>query len=150
LYLPRAKAPAPELERSTDVPQVEGGPLRILLVEDNPQVADIAASLLNERGHTTIRVSNAHDALGLLSSGLTFDLVLTDLVMPGERDGIDLAHSVRERWPTLPVLLATGYSKAASRATGEGFTLLTKPYEPDALMVAIQQATTAGDASASS
>jgi len=45
-------------------------------------------------------------------------------VMPGGRDGLDVAHFVRERWPGLPVLLATGYSEAASRAVQEGYPLM--------------------------
>jgi CheY-like chemotaxis protein len=84
---------------------------------------------------------NADEALGMLEAGVTFDLVFSDLVMPGERDGLDLARVVRERWPHLPLLLATGYSDAANRATQEGFTLLIKPYPPSTLLSVIQQAT---------
>ena len=61
--------------------------------------------------------------------------------MPGERNGLDLARAVRERWPDLPVLLATGYSDAASQSTREGFTLITKPYQPRALIGAVHKAT---------
>jgi CheY-like chemotaxis protein len=112
-------------------------------VEDNPQVAEVARSLLSERGHSVVHAETADEAIGILNSGLNFDLAFSDLVMPGERDGLDLARIIRERWPALPVLLATGYSEAASRAIDDGFTLIMKPYQPNALEVAIHQVTTA-------
>ena len=84
---------------------------------------------------------NADEALRKLTAGLGYDLVFSDLVMPGERDGLDLARMIRERWPHVPVLLATGYSDAASRTRDEGYPLIMKPYQPGALVTAIQQAT---------
>ena len=62
--------------------------------------------------------------------------------MPGEHDGLDLARIIRQKWPALPVLLATGYSEAANRATEEGFTLIAKPYQPTALAGAVQRVVT--------
>ena len=150
LYLPKGKAPPSKTEQAADARAAQSRPLRILLVEDNPQVTEVATSLLTERGHSVTHAENADEAIGTLNSGLTFDLVFSDLVMPGERDGLDLARIVRERWPQLPLLLATGYSDAANRATQEGFTLLIKPYPPSTLFAAIQQVTTEGPSSGSS
>jgi CheY-like chemotaxis protein len=116
-----------------------GTPLRILLVEDNPEVADVAMALLEERGHTVARANCVDAAIEMLSADHAFDLVFSDLVMPGTQDGLDLARIVRRRWPGLPVLLATGYSEAANRAAEEGFRLLTKPYQPETLVGAIRQ-----------
>jgi PAS domain S-box-containing protein len=144
LYLPKAKAPARKPPQKPNAPATEGHPLRILIAEDNPQVADVATSILVERGHWITRASTADEALARLHSGQSFDLVFCDLVMPGELDGLDLARSIRAKWPALPVLLATGYGEAANRATKEGFTLLAKPYQPDALIAAIQKVTAAG------
>jgi PAS domain S-box-containing protein len=144
LYLPKAKAPARTPEENVEAPLTECRPLRILLVEDNPQVADVAIALLSEHGHTIIHASSADEALARLHSDLSFDLVFSDMVMPGDLDGLDLAHRIQAQWPRLPVLLATGYSDAANRATEEGFTLLIKPYEPPALLTAIREATAAG------
>lgn len=144
LYLPRAKAPAKKPEESADAPVVESHPLRILLVEDNPHVAEVAASLLTERGHSVTHASSADEALDQLQPDAGFDLVFSDLVMPGELDGLELARRIRADWPSLPVLLATGYSNVANRATEEGFRLLTKPYQPHALLSAIQEITAAG------
>jgi PAS domain S-box-containing protein len=141
LYLPRGRNAAKGAEPAGEVPLTQGGPLRVLLVEDNPQVAEVAGSLLIERGHSVTHAGNSDEALRKLTAGSSYDLVFSDLVMPGERDGLDLARMIRERWPHLPVLLATGYSDAASRSRDEGFPLIMKPYQPGALVTAIQQAT---------
>jgi CheY-like chemotaxis protein len=108
-------------------------------VEDNPQVAELAAAVLTEQGHDIERAASAPDAVAVLERDAGFDLVFSDLVMPGGMDGLDLAKLVRQRWPGLPVLLATGYSAAAPRAQSEGFRLLPKPYEPGALIEAIAE-----------
>ena len=78
------------------------------------------------------------EALHVLTSGQPFDVILSDLVMPGEMNGFDLAQHVRDRWPTLPVLLATGYSDQAARAIKAGFPLISKPYEPAGLLLAVE------------
>ncbi|WP_336492717.1 ATP-binding protein, partial [Methylobacterium nigriterrae] len=113
--------------------------LRVLLVEDNAQVAEVAVSVMVERGHGVVSTGSAPEALHVLDSGQPFDLVLSDLVMPGGMSGLDLARRVRSRWPALPVLLATGYSDQAAKALKEGFPLISKPYEPAALLLAIEQ-----------
>jgi PAS domain S-box-containing protein len=141
LYLPRGRNAAKSAEPPGEVPFNRDRPLRVLLVEDNPQVAEVTGSLLIERGHSVTHAGNADEALRKLTAGLSYDLVFSDLVMPGERDGLDLARMIRERWPHVPLLLATGYSDAASRTRDEGFPLIMKPYQPGALVTAIQQAT---------
>jgi CheY-like chemotaxis protein len=141
LYLPKGRAPTKKAdERAASMPQ-QTQPLRILLVEDNPQVAEVATALLAERCHSVVHAESADEALGVLSSEVRFDLVFTDLVMPGQHDGLDLARIIRHRWPALPVLLATGYSEAANRATEQGLTLINKPYQPEALASAVQKVT---------
>jgi two-component system NtrC family sensor kinase len=107
-------------------------PAHILLVEDNEQVADVAKLILAEQGHSVVHAPNAVEALAILSRDADrFDLLFSDLVMPGPRDGLDLARAVRREWPDLPVILATGYSDAAARAKRDGFALISKPYEPE-------------------
>jgi CheY-like chemotaxis protein len=110
---------------------------RVLLVEDNVDVAEAAAAMLESIGCTVKRVGAAEPALRLLDSGETVDLVFTDIVMPGGMDGVELARTLRARYPSLAVLLATGYSDAAQKAAGEGFPILLKPYQLGALEQAI-------------
>ncbi|MET0427885.1 MAG: PAS domain S-box protein [Microvirga sp.] len=144
LYLPRAKAPAILPDTTLEAHATAGRSLRILLVEDNHQVAEVAMALLAEHGHGVIHVGTSDEALARLHGDAAFDLVFSDMVMPGELSGLDLAHRIQAQWPALPVLLATGYSDAANRATDEGFTLLIKPYQPDALLAAIRSVTGEG------
>ena len=139
LYLPRCHQTVPVRTSMADEVVDWNRSLRILLVEDNVQVAEVAGSILTEQGHEVTTAHSADDALEILETGRHFDFVFSDLVMPGERDGLDLARLIRAWWPTLPVLLATGYSEAGGRATQEGFTLLAKPYRAAALIATIER-----------
>jgi PAS domain S-box-containing protein len=113
---------------------------RILLVEDNPQVADLALALLQEQGHEVEHCPSAPDAVRLLERDSAFDLVFSDLVMPGGMDGLDCARVIRERWPRMPVLLATGYSEGVRDALEQGFIVLQKPFDLAALEQALREA----------
>ncbi len=140
LMLPRATRPAASSQPMAPVARDTAARAhRILLVEDNEQVADLAAALLQEAGHRVERAATARAALDALLADASFDLVFSDLVMPGGMDGLELARTVRRRWPTLPVLLATGYSSEASQAQREGFRLLAKPYEPSVLLGTVSE-----------
>jgi PAS domain S-box-containing protein len=125
LYLPRAEeetsAVSPEANERTD------GDGHVLLVEDNPEVASATASMLEELGYRVTAVHDADAALGAIGQH-NFDLVVSDIVMPGPMDGVALARTIRDRVPQLPVLLVTGYSQAAPNAANE-FILVRKPFE---------------------
>ncbi|HEX2554707.1 MAG TPA: PAS domain-containing protein [Microvirga sp.] len=142
LVLPRASRdrpapPAPSAGAETKA----GHALRILLVEDNLQVAELAEALLTEQGHRVVRAATAPEALAVLRRDAAYDLVFSDLVMPGGMDGLELARTVRKLYPAMPILLATGYSAEASRAQSEGYRLLSKPYQPAALTGAVRELT---------
>ncbi|WP_262271889.1 ATP-binding protein [Microvirga yunnanensis] len=141
LYLPKATADelAPAVQDSAPKP-ANPRALSILVVEDNVQVAEMAETVLTERGHSVSSSRSGDDALAVLEAGVRVDVVFSDLVMPGAMDGVDLARTIRERWPWTAVVLATGYSEAVAEADREGFAVLRKPYVPDALEAAIQQA----------
>jgi CheY-like chemotaxis protein len=98
----------------------------ILLVEDNPDVAAATAGLLEQLGYAVRWVSNAEEALAEIEDGI--DLVFSDIVMPGKMDGLALAQAIREKYPRMPILLATGYSDTL-RKVSLGFQILRKPYE---------------------
>ncbi|HYH38627.1 MAG TPA: ATP-binding protein [Azospirillum sp.] len=138
LYLPRsedgtAQAAAAPAQR----PQSVGG--AILLVEDSPEIGRTATTLLEGFGYSVVHAENADRALEALGNGKRFDLVFSDIVMPGSMNGLDLARRVRERFPAMPVLLTTGYSNAADTAEKEGFRLLQKPYRPEVLAEAVRE-----------
>jgi PAS domain S-box-containing protein len=124
LYLPRSRetvaASAPEAAT------LEGGTGRVLLVEDNPDVARASQLMLEQLGYSVTQVSDGAAALATVEAE-RFDLVMSDIVMAGSVNGLGVARALRQRKPDLPVLLVTGYSDAASRVAGE-FTVLRKPF----------------------
>ena len=101
--------------------------LRILVVEDDHDVATILTSLLHAEGHIVVRVENAEQALNRLESH-TYDLVISDILMPGGMNGIDLAHILRDKWPNLPVILSSGYPGEVEALKNTPWTFLPKPY----------------------
>jgi two-component system NtrC family sensor kinase len=147
LYLPRSTDAVDHEGASIgveDVPTVAAPPqrARVLLVEDNAEVAEVTQRLLEEEGFVVHRVADVAAAeAALAESHDRFDVVLSDIVMPGGANGLDLARAVRHRHgDALPVVLATGYSDKAQAATDEGFVLLRKPYDGNALRMALTEA----------
>ncbi|GLR80889.1 PAS domain-containing protein (plasmid) [Azospirillum oryzae] len=103
----------------------------VLVVEDDPIVALTVATALEDAGFTITRTATADEALPLLEAG-GFDLLFSDVVMPGTMSGVDLARTAQRLRPDLPVVLATGYSEDVARATG--VMVLPKPYRIDRLV----------------
>jgi PAS domain S-box-containing protein len=114
-------APAVPSGSMSDLP--EG--LRVLLVEDNPQVRDFAEGLLIDLGCEVVSSESGQEALELLETKAV-DLVLSDVVMPG-MSGVELARRMRDLHPDVPVLLATGYSDEIVKR-GSEFDVLAKPF----------------------
>lgn len=106
---------------------------RILLVEDDDQVTALVGEMVHELGYTFVRVADATEALEQLEHSDAFDLVFTDMVMPGIMGGLELAHEVGRRWPDVKVVLTSGYSQAAALALAEGRDILAKPYTMETL-----------------
>ncbi|ACG79068.1 FOG: PAS/PAC domain protein [Phenylobacterium zucineum HLK1] len=125
-YLPRTSAKVARPVEEAAEPVARSA--RILVVEDNPEVAEVAAAMLEQLGHTVRVVGGAAAAMSALHEHETPDLVFSDIVMAGEIDGLGLARRVREEAPSVPVLLATGYSQAAEQL-GDEFPILRKPYK---------------------
>ncbi len=127
LLLPRCvRAPSVVADTGSSVPDVAHA--RILVAEDDDALAEFVTGLVRELKCEPHRVGSATAAFALLEQGEQFDIVLSDMVMPGPIGGIDLARRIADRWPDLPVVLMTGYSAAATAAREEGFQLLLKPY----------------------
>ncbi len=140
LFLPRASAAlAASPSASVDTAHAPVS-ARILLVEDNREVAEATQRLLRDLGFETRWAQDGKEALALFEGGLPIDLVLSDIILPGGVSGLDLARTVRERRPDLPILLGTGYSGYASQVVSEGFELIEKPYRPAVLTAALHSA----------
>ena len=113
---------------------------RILVVEDDDEVAALVGEMLTQLGHDYTRVSSPDAALGALANGRRVDLVFSDVMMPGGVSGIDLAAELRRRRPDLPILLTTGRPDAfEAPARDLSLTVLAKPYDSDALRRALTQ-----------
>jgi CheY-like chemotaxis protein len=109
----------------------------VLVVDDSAEVAEVTSSLFEHLGYDTVYRDSAEAALKLLMDGAKFDLVFSDIVMPGTIDGVGLATEIRSRYPDLPVLLTTGYSDAA-QAAPSNLRILRKPFDTDTLKGFIQ------------
>jgi signal transduction histidine kinase/CheY-like chemotaxis protein len=160
LYLPRASAPAPPATLARDeraapsAPAAQAG-LRVLLVEDNEEVAAGTEALLTMMNHKVTSVFNADAAITLLdqtrgepaSGGVPpFDVVLSDIHMPGKMNGIDLAEVLTTCEPRMPVILVTGYAEELERARHVNVRVLSKPFDIgllDSLLQAIREGNTA-------
>lgn len=113
----------------------------ILLVEDTAPVRRMMEQRLAEMGHDVVATATAHEALAVLESGRAIDLLLTDVVMPGELSGIDLARAVAVRWPAVRILLISGFPGAAPGLDdGPRFTILAKPVRKPELERAVREA----------
>ena len=131
LYLPASRGAA-AAERQASGTHALG---RVLIVEDDMLVAELAASMLDELGFETVVVHSAKEALDRLAGGDKPKVIFSDVVMPGGISGIELARKVRDRFPELPILLTTGYSEQVGGT--HGFPVLQKPYELETLASAL-------------
>jgi len=137
IYLPRSHA---TLTRSEEAPSAQpfAGEGLVLIVEDSPEVAEVTASLVEQLGYRTTHVENAIEALNRLQRGERVNMVLSDIVMPGSMNGIALAHEINNRYPQIPVLLASGYSDVV-QANESQFIILRKPFQLPALAKAMRE-----------
>ncbi|SHL22311.1 PAS domain S-box-containing protein [Bradyrhizobium lablabi] len=131
LYLPKADA-APEAIAEQPLPaEMEGGSETILVVEDDPLVRAYVNTQLQSLGYKTLSAANGTDALAIADSGAAFDLLFTDVIMPGGMNGRQLAVEMAKRRARLRVLFTSGYTENAIVHHGRldsGVLLLAKPY----------------------
>jgi two-component system NtrC family sensor kinase len=149
LYLPRSRKIPQIASVETEVLTTSDGTGMVLLVEDNPNVAEVTTAYLQQLGYQVNNVASARAALAVLKSESKIDLVISDIVMPGGMSGLDLADAIREQFPGLPVVLTTGYSAKAQDAVREGIEVLQKPYDIAALRKIIGDALSPGKRPAS-
>jgi CheY-like chemotaxis protein len=109
----------------------------VLVVDDNPDVAQVTSSLFEQMGYATSLRDSAESALQFLEQGKPADLVFSDIVMPGSIDGIGLANEIRDRYPGLPIVLSTGYTDSAQKVP-DGLHVLRKPFDTDTLTRVIE------------
>jgi PAS domain S-box-containing protein len=138
VYLPRSYAAltAPSPQDEADYAALDRQ--TILVVEDNADVRRVAVSLLEQLGYRTMEVETASAALDILAAGKHIDLVFSDVVLPGQDDGLALARTLAQRYPHIPVVLTTGYTRVFE--ANPEFPVLRKPYQISTLGRVIQDA----------
>jgi PAS domain S-box-containing protein len=125
------------------VAAVEGGHETILVVEDDKLVRDYVLTQLHSLGYVTLDAANAAEALTVCDAGHEFDLLFTDVIMPGAMNGRQLANELQNRKPGLKVLFTSGYTENAIIHHGRldsGVLLLAKPYRKSDLAMMIRKA----------
>jgi len=143
MYLPPATGTLSSAE-PTLAQAVEGGHETILVVEDDKLVRDYVLAQLHSLGYVTLDAANAAEALALVRTGHAFDLLFTDVIMPG-MNGRQLADEILKVRPDLRVLFTSGYTENAIIHHGrldEGVLLLAKPYRKSDMAIMIRKALT--------
>ena len=116
-------------------------PSRVLLVEDDPQVAELVDAMLHDLGHTVVRATSVDEALSRLAQDDSIQLVLSDVIMPGGKSGVDLAEKLAATRPGLPVVLCSGYTGGdQGRARAGDWPFISKPFSLETLARALTQA----------
>ncbi len=132
----------PEVEKivAPAAAAISGRGHRVLVVEDNNDVGEFSTELLHDLGYSTEWVTSASAALDALARDeLAFDLVFSDVIMPG-MNGVELATIIRDRYPGLPVVLTSGYSHVLAENLHKGFELVQKPYSVELLSRTLRKA----------
>ncbi|MDE0056840.1 MAG: PAS domain S-box protein [Defluviicoccus sp.] len=141
LYFPRTQAAADESRPATGRSPIAIDGCRVLYVEDHPQLRARTEARLAGMGLSVVAAPDGRAALDLLDRGERFDLLFTDVVMPGGVDGIRLADAARRRLPDIRVLYTTGYAddeRLRDAARSPGAALLRKPFTKSALRERLQ------------
>jgi signal transduction histidine kinase/ActR/RegA family two-component response regulator len=142
LYLPRSDQPEVRVHSAATEP-ARGGGERILVVEDDEMVRTYVVAQLASLGYATVTAANGPAALALLDAGTEFDLLFTDVIMPGGMNGRQLADEIGRRRPGMKVLFTTGYAENAIVHHGRldaGVSVLAKPYRKAELAEKIRAA----------
>jgi signal transduction histidine kinase/ActR/RegA family two-component response regulator len=141
LWLPRATTSAVSVTRAAQaahlLPHTE--PCKVLIVDDDLLVMTGTAAMIDDLGHTSIEAHSAAEALAKLESGIEVDVVITDHAMPS-MTGLQLAECIQDRFPGLPIILATGYAELPADPAKLGLLKLTKPCTQQEIAAAIHLA----------
>jgi signal transduction histidine kinase/ActR/RegA family two-component response regulator len=133
LLLPRMEQAVCAIPEDQDASVRAGRPARVLVVDDDAEVREAMVAMLDELGYQVDEAPSADDALARLADRRqpAIDILLSDVVMPGRLDGVGLAEEVQRLYPTIPIILASGYTTRI--ATEPAVRVLAKPFSHQAL-----------------
>jgi CheY-like chemotaxis protein len=109
-------------------------PTVVLIVEDDALLRMCAAEIVEEAGFAVIEAADADEAMALLESRSDIALLLTDIEMPGSMNGLKLAHTLRNRWPRIKILVVSGQLRPQLTELPADSRFLAKPYQTAALV----------------
>jgi CheY-like chemotaxis protein len=121
--------------------------VRVLLVEDEGIIRMMTTEMLEEEGFEVVEARDGDEAVRLLDQGEPFDVLFTDVQMPGILDGIGVAMHIRKLYPTIPVLVVSGYAAQLTARLGAlnpPAVFLDKPYDMDDVVSALTRLTAKG------
>ena len=141
LWFPRSDAPVPA-EAAPAAPAAAAASRRVLLLEDETPLRLLARRALVAAGHEVRAAEDAEAALAVVEDGFVPEVLVSDVTMPGEMDGLALAEMLRERLPGLSVVLVSGYAAATvgDGLAGRGARFLQKPFRLAELAAAVAAA----------
>jgi CheY-like chemotaxis protein len=131
LYLPRSGEAVDQEDAMAEAAKPERGSERILVVEDDPSVRGVPVKILRKQGYQVVEAEDGEAAIKLLQDDGPFDLLFTDIVLPGGMSGIEIAMEAARIQPSIKVLYTTGYAESAVIERGyldPAATLVNKPY----------------------
>jgi signal transduction histidine kinase/CheY-like chemotaxis protein len=137
----RRVADAAVADDTTEATAMSTRPLRVLLVEDNAALLEHAVGLLRDAGHEVAAFTDAATALPALQRD-QYDLLFSDIVLPGAMSGVDLAARAREIQPGIAIVLATGYARDELEGKEDAYKVILKPYSATDVARAIDEAVT--------
>lgn len=112
---------------------MNNGTAVVLVVEDDALIRMGAVDLVLSAGYEALEARDADEAIRILESRSDIDLVFTDVQMPGTMDGIKLSHYIRERWPPVKIVVASGMAILEESSLPEGSQFFSKPYNDHAI-----------------
>jgi two-component system, response regulator PdtaR len=105
----------------------------VLIVEDGPLLLQLAAEVVDHAGFVALEAGDAGEAFAILETRSDIAVLFTDVNMPGSMDGLELAHAVRDRWPSIKIVVASGHVRLQQSDLPSDSVFLPKPYRGAAL-----------------
>ncbi|EJC69926.1 CheY-like receiver domain-containing protein [Rhizobium leguminosarum bv. viciae WSM1455] len=125
---------------------MKNGKAVVLVVEDSTIIRMSAVDLVLSAGYQALEACDADEAIRILESRNDIDLVFTDVQMPGTMDGIKLSHYIRDRWPPVRLIVASGAAILKERDLPPGSRIFSKPYDDHAITDAMAHLLSIGNA----
>lgn len=116
-----------------------GNRITVLVVEDEILIRMDIAMSLEEEGYIVLEASNSDEAIAILSSHSEIRLMFTDIDMPGSMDGLKLSEAVRDRWPPVKIIIASGHRSLSDDPLPFEGRFFRKPYDHARVIATVRE-----------